>query len=40
MKWGVAKQKVPASDLVTNELIDDINKFDVSAIVAQAKGTK
>ena len=40
VKWGVAKQKVPASDLVTNELIDDINKFDVSAIVAQAKGTK
>lgn len=40
VKWGVAKQKVPATDLVTNELIDDINKFDAAAIVAQAKATK
>ncbi len=40
LKWGVAKQKVPATDLVTNDLIDDINKFDMAAIVAQARATK
>ena len=40
VKWGVAKQKVPAADLVTNDLIDDINKFDVAAIVRLAKGYK
>jgi NitT/TauT family transport system substrate-binding protein len=37
MKWGVVKQKVPATDLVTNELIDDINTFDPAAVVAQAR---
>lgn len=40
VKWGVAKQKVPAADLVTNDLIDDVNKFDAAAIVALAKATK
>ncbi len=40
VKWGVAKQKVPATDLVTNDLIDDINKFDAAAIVARAKAAK
>src|SRR6266849_5357242 len=28
LKWGVLKQKVEASDIITNELIEDINKFD------------
>jgi NitT/TauT family transport system substrate-binding protein len=37
VKWGVVKDKVSANDLVTNELIDDINKFDAAAIVARAK---
>ena len=37
MKWGVVKQKVPATDLVTNELIDDINTFDPAAVVARAR---
>jgi NitT/TauT family transport system substrate-binding protein len=37
VKWGVAKEKVPASDLVTNDLIPDINAFDAAAIEAQAK---
>lgn len=40
VKWGVVKQKVPASELVTNELIDEINKFDAAAIVAMAKAYK
>jgi NitT/TauT family transport system substrate-binding protein len=40
VKNGVLKQAVPASDLVTNDLIDDINKFDAKAIEAQAKGYK
>lgn len=40
VKNGVLKQKVPATDLVTNDLIDDINKFDAKAIEAQAKAWK
>jgi NitT/TauT family transport system substrate-binding protein len=40
LKNGVVKEKVPAKDLVTNDLIDDINKFDVKAIEAQAKAWK
>jgi len=37
LKWGLIKQKVDAKDLVTNELIDEINTFDANAIAAQAK---
>ena len=40
IKNNVLKQKVPAADLVTNDLIGDINKFDAKAIEAQAKGWK
>jgi len=40
LKWGVVKEKVPATDLVTNDLIDDINRFDAAAIVTQAKADK
>jgi NitT/TauT family transport system substrate-binding protein len=40
VKYGVLKEKVDAKDLVTNDLIDDINKFDQAAIVAQARGYK
>ena len=40
VKNGVLKEKVPGSDLVTNDLIDDINKFDAKAIEAQAKAYK
>jgi NitT/TauT family transport system substrate-binding protein len=40
VKNGVLKQKVPGTDLVTNDLIDDINKFDAKEIEAQAKGWK
>lgn len=37
VKQGVLKQDVPASELVTNDLIADINKFDTAAITAQAR---
>lgn len=37
---GVLKQKVDAKELVTNDLIDDINKFDAADIVKQAKAYK
>src|SRR5436190_1441988 len=40
VKNGVLKEKAAATDLVTNDLIDDINKFDVKAIEAMAKGWK
>ena len=39
-KWGVLKTKVDASKLITNELIDDINKFDPAEIQALAKNYK
>ncbi|HKE42052.1 MAG TPA: ABC transporter substrate-binding protein [Casimicrobiaceae bacterium] len=39
-KWGVIKEKVPASDLVTNELITEINDFDQAKISAEAKAYK
>jgi hypothetical protein len=39
-KWGVIKQRVSATDLVTNELIDEINKFDPSKIASEAKAYK
>jgi NitT/TauT family transport system substrate-binding protein len=37
---GVLKTKVDAKELVTNDLIDDINKFDVADIQKQAKAYK
>jgi NitT/TauT family transport system substrate-binding protein len=40
VKNGVLKQKVSGADLVTNDLIDDINKFDAGEIERQAKGWK
>jgi len=40
LKWGVIKDKVDAKDLITNELIDEINKFDASKIAAEAKAYK
>ena len=36
-KWGVIKDKVPASDLVTNDLIAEINDFDQAKVSAEAK---
>ena len=40
LKWGVIKEKVGAKDLITNELIDEINKFDAGKITAEAKTYK
>ena len=37
MKWGVLKQKVETSDLITNELIDEINRLDAKKVAADAK---
>ena len=37
LRWSVIKEKLPATDLVTNELIDEINRFDAAKIAAQAK---
>jgi NitT/TauT family transport system substrate-binding protein len=36
-KWGVIKQKVDTTDLITNELIEDVNKLDVAKVAAEAK---
>jgi NitT/TauT family transport system substrate-binding protein len=40
VKNGVLKERVPGKDLVTNDLIDDINKFDPAEIEKLAKGWK
>jgi hypothetical protein len=37
LRWGVTKQGVDVQDLITNEFIDQINKFDAYKIVAEAK---
>jgi len=40
VKNGVLKEKIAVGDLITNELIADINKFDPAAIAAMAKSYK
>jgi len=40
LKWHVIKDKVAGKDLVTNELIDEINKFDPAKVAAEAKAWK
>ena len=37
LKWGVLKQKVETSELITNELIDEINQLDAAKVIAEAK---
>lgn len=37
LKWGVIREKVGVKDLVTNELIDDVNTFDSNKIAAMAR---
>jgi NitT/TauT family transport system substrate-binding protein len=37
VKWGVLKQRVETSDLITNELIDEINRLDAKKVAADAK---
>jgi NitT/TauT family transport system substrate-binding protein len=39
-KWHIVKDKVPGKDLITNELIDEINKFDAAKVTAEAKAWK
>lgn len=40
VKWGVLKQKVDVNDVITNDLIADINKFDPAEIARHAKSYK
>jgi NitT/TauT family transport system substrate-binding protein len=40
LKNGVLKEQISGKDLVTNDLIDDINKFDPAEIEKLAKGWK
>ena len=40
LKYGIIKQPVKAAELITNELIADINKFDAAKITAEAKAYK
>ena len=40
VKNGVLKEKAATTDLITNDLIDDINKFDAGEIEKKAKGWK
>src|SRR5262245_15675572 len=37
VKWGVLKQKVETSDLITNELSGDINQLDARKVATDAK---
>jgi len=39
-KWGVLKEKVEARDLLTNDLIDEINRFDAAQVAAEARAWK
>ena len=36
VKWSVITQKVPTGDLITNEMIDEINRMDPAKIAAEA----
>ena len=37
LKWGVIKQKVETADLITNELIGEINQLDAAKVAGEAK---
>lgn len=37
---AVVKQKVNAKDMFTNELIEDVNKFDAAEVIAAAKANE
>jgi NitT/TauT family transport system substrate-binding protein len=39
-KYGIIKEKVSAKDLMTNDLIADINRFDPAKVAAEAKAFK
>ena len=40
LKNAVIKEKVVVADMVTNDLLDEINTFDTAAISAEAKAYK
>jgi NitT/TauT family transport system substrate-binding protein len=40
LKWGIIKQPVDAKDMITNDLIAEINSFDPGAVAAMAKAYK
>jgi NitT/TauT family transport system substrate-binding protein len=40
LKNGVIKQKIPVSELLANDLLDEINAFDTAAVTAEAKAFK
>jgi len=40
VKNGVLKEKIDAKELVTNDLIDEINQFDAADVIRQAKAYK
>ncbi len=40
LRTGIIKQPVTAQDLVTNDLIDEINRFDPEKIAAEARAYK
>jgi len=40
LKWGVLKQRVEAADLMTNERIGEINRFDADAFAKTARDYK
>ena len=40
VKWKVIAVKVPANQLVTNELVDEMNKFDAAQVTAKAVAYK
>ncbi len=40
LKWGIIKQPIAAKDMITNDLIAEINDFDSAAIAARAKAYK
>jgi NitT/TauT family transport system substrate-binding protein len=40
LKWKVIGAKVPTAEMVTNELIDQVNQFDAARVAADAKAYK
>jgi hypothetical protein len=40
LQQNVIKQKLAAQEAFTNELIDDINKFDATEVTAMARAYK
>jgi len=40
LAWNIIKTKVESGDLITNELIEEVNRFDAARITAEAKAYK